>query len=275
LVDLWQLLKLPNPKSRTNEQIGLDWFPARCNNCQAEVFEYDLDGEPGNESLLRIADESAQACRYLVFKWNDGSWKVLGHIDFENEKYQMPQHTVVLSAGRTWLVIKGQGASGSGVASYYDSVFLVTPTGLIDAFSYVSEGTQYGMGSDANREFNARILSCALTNDVVTVEIEYSVTYVGGNNVLFTRKQKVAFRKHLGSRTKLYDAEHSDLSENELEAVYNIDSLTDEAFLKYNYRELSEIAAGRDVARREWLREFLKNCKNTIENVRLRQMLPQ
>ena len=275
LVELWELLKLPNPTSGSNDQIGADWFPAGCNNCEAEVFEYDLDGEPGNEALLRIADESSRACRYLVFKWNDGSWRVLGHVDFENEKYRMPQHTVVLSEGKTWLVIKGQSASGSGVASYYDSVFLVSPKGLIDAFSYVSEGSQYGIASDANREFNARILSCAVANNVVTVEIEYSVTYVGGNDVLFSRKQKAVFRKHLGSSAELYDAERSDLSENELEAVYNIDSLSDEAFLKYNYKELTQIATGRDLRKKEWLNQFLKSRENTIEHRRLSQMLAQ
>lgn len=271
LIELWQLLKIPNPISG----LGGQWFPARCEACEAEVFEYDLDAQPGNEALLRIADQTSRACRYLVFKWANNSWIVFGHIDFENEKYRMPQHTVVLSGGKTWLVIKGQGASGSGVASYYDRVFLVTPEALIDAFSYVSEGSQYGMTSDANREFNARILSCALANDVITVEIEYSVTYVGGANALFTRKQKAAFSKRLGSQTQLYDAEHSDLSQNELETVYNVDSLSYEGFLKYNYRELSQIVAGDNAPNKEWLREFLENRENTVEGRRLNRLLAQ
>ena len=55
--------------------------------------------------------------------------------------------------------------------------------------------------------------------------------------------------------------------------VFDIDSMTEEDFLKYNYQELADIATGRNAVKKDWLREFLKTCESTIEARRLSQLL--
>ena len=273
LTKLWQALRI-NPNTFQDQDVNGPYFPRSCDNCSAESFEYDLDGEPGAEVLLKIARPWDPAARYLIFKYASNAWKLLGHIDASG-KYRMPQHAVILSGGLTWLAIRSQGASGTGVASYFDSVYLVTPRGLLAAFNYMADGSQYGGPNSANREFNGRILDCSLRNNVVTVEMEYSVTYVGSKNILFRKKQKAVFYTGLGNKSERFDQTRSDLSKEELDAVYNIDTLSDEAFLQYNYKELSEIATGSNSTRKPWLRQFLLSCANTAEHRRLSRMLSQ
>ena len=277
LTRLWEALGLYSDHSIEQETNGIDFF-ANCESCQAEDFEYSLDGEPGNEVLLRIGRVEAVA-RYLIFHWQADGWKLVGHIDALG-KYRSPQHTIILSGGLTWLTIQSQGATGSGVASYVDRVFLVKGGRLVEAFSYIADGSQSGIQNETDREFNANIRSCTLAHDVVTAEIDYSVKYAvrnilnpGENIVLFVRHQRATFIKRLRSHQRQFDPQRSSLSEKELNAVYDIDSLSDEDFLKYNYHELAQIAAGPDLAKKEWLHQFLKTCENTIEHRRLSKVL--
>ena len=210
--------------------------------------------------------------RYLIFKYVGDNWRLLGYIDAWS-KYRSSQHKIIVSRGFTWLAIENQGASGSGVASYFDEVYLVTPKRVIKAFSYMSEGSQYGGPNSTNREFSGRVLDCSISNSVVTAEIEYSVTYVSRDLILFTKKQKAVFSKGVGDQRERFDGARSNLSNEELEAVYNIDTLSDEDFLKYNYEELSQIALSGDVERREWLVQFLETCENSIEHRGLKKMM--
>lgn len=221
---------------------------------------------------MRISPPFDQSCRYLVFTNSSEGWKVVGHIDAWS-KYRKPFHTIILSKGRAWLAIRNQGASGSGVASYFDIVYLVTTSKVIPAFSYVSDGSQYGGPNSANREFSGVVMDCTLTDNVVRVLIHYSVNYGGERAPLFRKTQRVIFSQRLGSQREVFDRVNSDLTQQELESVYNVDTLSNEDFLKYNYKELSEIAAGRDLSRKEWLRSFLKTCDHTIEHRRLQGLL--
>jgi hypothetical protein len=68
-------------------------------------------------------------------------------------------------------------------------------------------------------------------------------------------------------------AGNSDLSEHEIGEVYNIDSLSNEDFLKYNMQGLIKIADGKNAQRKEWLQDFLKKCKRTQEKTALKQLL--
>ena len=278
LARLWEVLGVYADHSIEQETNGIDFF-ASCGSCQAEAFEYNLDGEPGNEVLLRIGRVEAVA-RYLIFRWQADGWKLIGHIDALG-KYRSPQHTIVLSGGLTWLTIQSQGATGSGVATFVDRVFLVKDGRLVEAFRYIADGSQSGTGYETAREFNASVRSCTLAGDVVTAEIDYSVMYSvadfrnpADNVVLFAKHQRATITKRLRSHEQ-FDRKRSSLSERELDAVYNIDSLSDEDFLKYNYKDLTQIAAGRDLTRKEWLTQFLKTCENTMEHRRLSQMLAQ
>jgi hypothetical protein len=280
LTKLWQALSI-DPRKFEDEDINSDYFPANCQTCKADTFEYDLDGQPGSEVLLRVAREFDPACRFLIFKYAGDKWKLLGHIDASG-KYRMPQHTIILSGGLTWLAIQSQGASGSGVASYFDRLFLVRPTGITKGIAFTSEAYQSGYEGKPTMNVSGRIVSASLINETIAAEIEYSVEYGGADPllprkdiILFAKNQKALIVKSPRSRTQWVDRGHSDAPESELDAVYNVDSLSDDDFLKYNYQELSGIARGRNSAKKEWLRRFLGTSPNTAEHRRLSRMLAQ
>jgi hypothetical protein len=47
------------------------------------------------------------------------------------------------------------------------------------------------------------------------------------------------------------------VSEAEIEAVYNIDSLDNERFLDYNFQELRKLSNYGNAKQKEWLKQFL------------------
>jgi hypothetical protein len=144
LTKLWNALGISVQEfngMHLNQNSEYQFFPIGCANCEAETFEYDLDGQPGSEVMLRIGERSPYICRYLIFKNVNEKWKLLGHLDAEG-KYRKPQHTILINHGIPWVDIQEQGANGTGVASYVDRVYLVTPTKITRGFAYLSEGSQ-------------------------------------------------------------------------------------------------------------------------------------
>lgn len=253
---------------------------AECSSCKAETFFYDLDNEPSNEALLKVVD--GEAVRFVVFKaieWPD-KWKVLGHADVWG-KYIEPYHMILLSGGQPWLVIRGQGASGSGVALYIDYVFQIRGGRLRQVAGYSAAGIQSGAPDGATREFAARPVSLEVSNGRAIVELDLSVSYsmpaydASSVTELFGKRQRATLIKKLSSDSPVLDASRSDLSQDEFDSVYNIDSLYSEAFVQYNFVELSRIATGRDHEQKAWLREFLKTCESTGDVRKLQRMLSE
>lgn len=220
LLKLWKALDIDPNEFDGMRSNNAESFPRKCDNCEAEIWEYDLDGEPGTEALLRISEPLDQYCRYLIFKYANKEWKLLGHIDAWG-KYQSPQHTLIVNRGRTWLAVRGQGVSGSGVASYIDFVYLVTPTKVINGFSYIAEG--HHSGPESSQDFNGRVVDCKVRDGVVTVEFAYSVRYWGANSHLSTKRHRVVFSNRLGNWESRFDPAQSNIAEAEFESIYHIE----------------------------------------------------
>ncbi|MGH9427046.1 MAG: hypothetical protein ACRD2L_12180 [Terriglobia bacterium] len=285
LTKLWRQLgtKTINDSESPRPDYAEFRFLGHCENCEAELFEYDLDGDPGNEAVLKVSDEVSQVCRFLIFgsiDQREDQWRLLGHIDHDLNKYRMAQHIVFLDGGRSWLVVRGQGASGTGVASYFDRVFLVGRGGVRQVLSYMSEGHQGGFSYEPTREFFGQLVSLKVRGGVVSAEIRFTVQYWGEDRatagegmLLFAKLQTALFTGQVGTGKQVIDPNRSDLTQRELDDVYNIDSLTDEGFLQYNDAELSAIAKGRDSTRKEWLRRFLDECEGSARQRRLRHLL--
>ena len=272
LFKLWKALKIDPNEFHGMRSTNADFFPRMCHNCEAEIWKYDLDGEPGTEALLRISEPLGQYCRYLIFKYANKEWKLVGHIDAWG-KYQSPQHTLIVNRGVTWLAIRNQGANGSGVASYIDFVYLVTPRRVVEAFSYRAEGIQAANPESLGRQFSGRVVDCSLRNGVVTAELAYSVIYGGRETDLFSDQHRVVLTNRLGGWDSRFDQARSNIAEEEFESAYNIDTFSNEVLLQQNYRELSQIARGQDVEKKETLREFLKSCEDSPERRQLSHLL--
>ena len=252
---------------------------AKCSNCKAETFFYDLDDKPGDEALLKVADRSREAVRFVVFKHLDlpGNWRVLGHADIWG-KYIEPYHMILLSGGKPWLVIRGQGASGSGVALYIDYIFQVSGGRLRQIAGYPAAGHQSGARDSVTHEFTARPVSCEVKDGRSVVELDLYVVYSAYDREsntyaeFFAKRQRATLTKKLGSDYSFLDPNRSNLSQDEFDSVYSIDSLD---FVRYNFRELSEIAGGKSRGIKKWLGNYLKTCEPTVEVRKLQRMLTE
>lgn len=221
LLKLWKALKI-NPNEFNAVPHNADSFPSTCDNCEAEIWNYDLDGEPGTEALLRISEPLEQYCRYLIFKHANNEWKLLGHIDAWG-KYRSPQHTLIVNRGRTWLAIRNQGVSGSGVASYIDFVYLITPKRVVKGFSYMADGHASGGPGAFAREFSGRVVDCTVRDGIVTVELAYALTFWSGDARPSNQQHRVVLTNRIGSWNTRFDAARSDIPEAEFEAIYHIE----------------------------------------------------
>jgi hypothetical protein len=286
LTALWEKLGIETINVHEDQQLDpRKWrFLTECFACEAQEFHHELDGEPGLEVIVRVQDRNMEATRYLIFKELDepvGQWKLLGHLDETFNKYRSAQHAVVTSGGRSLLIITGQGASGTGVASYGSRIVLVKPDGLQDILRFSSDGQQVGHFDEPSRTFSATLLSCEIEGNLATVQIQFSAKYfisdpsrerVGLH--LFTKTQRAVFTRWLGNGgNQILDETRSEISERELDDVFWIDSLTNEEFLIHNYDALARIATGPGSAKKDWLGRFLKTCEPTGERKRLQELL--
>jgi hypothetical protein len=267
LTILWHRLGIPVSKDNTFGRGIIE----QCAHCEAETFAYEFDGDIGDEVLLKISDGPAEAYSYVVFKQIgvDGDrWRALGHVDAWG-KYEDSEHMLVLSGGRQWLLIKGQDASGSGVALYSERLFQVTKHGLNEVVSFPSDGFQGGWSTAPEKEFSGQLISCETVGRSIRVTVEFTVTYVGmlgksDKDVhLFSKRQRAVFEQSSTNRKPVLDLAQSQLSQHELVTIYNIDSMTATDFFHYNFDQLQKIARGKEGQRKQWLREYLKTCADS------------
>lgn len=282
--EIWKKLNISDKYIGSSHFGSENRFFTGCSGCEAETFNFELDGQPGAEVLLRVEDRLQEACRYLVFKHKDSNldennWRLLGHIDHDFGRYQMPQHYFLLSSGgRSWFIIRVQGASGSGVALYSDRLFTINNNKVVEVLGYTADGHQEGIGFDPARSFAGRIIDIKIKNNVATVRIEFTVDYstfdgTDNNISLWSKKQTAIFRSNFNSGKTVLDVKNSDLSEREIEIVYNIDILTDKDLLKYNFEELKKIALGNQARQKQWLRDFLRISKPSADKNALQRLL--
>jgi len=256
LDQLWQRLHV-----KADDGFHFRFF-SECEDCIASVQDYDLDNEPGDETLLKLADGPMESFRYLVFKrQTNDKWRLLGHVDAWG-KYKDSQSIVLASGGHSWLVIQGQSASGSGVALYENRVFSISKNGLKEIASYESDGFQSGLAYWPTKEFTSRILSCELAGNQTKLTVEFTIDYWTWNSdnkrlPLSSKRQTAVFIKSKNGKPIL-DPNESSITEHEMAHICNIDSMTDIDFLQYNYSELLNLATQGNHAQKSWLKNYLK-----------------
>jgi hypothetical protein len=270
---LWQRLGIRRDTDPPNNA-----FP-RCGNCKAQEFLYDLDGERGDEILLSIGDRLSEQYKYLLFKYTasgKNDWKLLGHVEAWG-KYKAAQHLIFISDGKPWLIVESQGASGSGVSLYFQTLYQVSKHGLKEILSYPVGGYQAGYGERPSRNFDGKIVSCEIKRGGVTVTLEFTVEYsmwsISRDVPLFSKRQTLVMSRSLNGGESVIDRKRSGVSQQELETVYNIDSMTEEDFLHFNYVQLHKIAVGKDSERKHWLRNYLNRCTHSSERRQLLKLL--
>jgi hypothetical protein len=300
LAPIWKRLRIdPGP------------FAECAGDCEARVYTHELASSAGPELILKLT-RSFNYCRYLIFarvKQNRAAkprWKFRGYIDHDFNRYEMSRHRVASTNGRNYLVIRGQEGSGSGFALYSETWYQVNASGIKPVLSYPIEGNTYPWPTGLGRAFKAHVMTKRhLARKGNEMWIRYTVTYTRLDYIkndfakLFVNEHHVHYiwdkRTHMFS----FDARRSDITENEIDAIANIETEDEprpgkkigsmtfysqseakafigggyEVFLKYNSHRLMRIAKGRDAEQRQWLKQFLDDCEDTVEKKALLQVL--
>ncbi|HYY94530.1 MAG TPA: hypothetical protein VE713_08435 [Pyrinomonadaceae bacterium] len=259
--------------------------------CGARIFRYELDGERGDEVLLKL-NRGVEFFRYLVFKRaGRGRWRLLGFVDHDFNRYEESSHRVLRAGGRNWLVIRGQEGSGSGFALYAETWYEVSAKGLRPVLYYPVKGQAYPWPEGVGRKFKARITSTR--GAAKAVRLLYTVSYERLDYMknefvkLYRNHHQVQYVWNGRRRRFVFDAPRSNITEKEIEAIAELQVEMGEGeriggseffsegdawkrggydlFLKYNLRSLLKLARGADEGQKEWLRQLLKDCADTRE----------
>ena len=254
---LWRRLGIPNDNR---------YYPDEaCSYCEPNTFQYNLDNDSAPEVVLQIKEPFAEGVKYLIFKQaRDSNPKLIGHVETWT-KYASSDPVVFVSNGRTWLIIEGTAATGSGLGAWVDTVYEVSDHRVKPLASYLARVTQTGNLGFPSKEFVAFPVSAEMEPGKFVLTLAYKVEYSGrrlGELPLFTKQQTVVLVNFLKDRSYYVDEARSDVAAVEFESVYNYDSMNEADFLRYNRNELFAIANGTEAEKKSWLKEFLDTCPN-------------
>jgi hypothetical protein len=254
--------------------------------CEADVFQHNLDDEPGLEAVLKLT--GGEACRYLIFKQNRKRWSFLGYVDHDFNKYEMSTHRVL----NKLLFVRGQQGSGTGFSLYGENVYRVGNDGVRPVLSYWFSGHTFPWPNGLGREF--KTIASHKSNQIdVTYNVKYTMLdYLNDKlNVWLTNTHRVRYVWDEQQNKYVFVAKASDLSEDEVAAIANAETDSDEStprvgnttfpakkqfigggyqiFLKSNLTLLKRIARGPNSVQKRWLREVLREADDTPEKKEL------
>ena len=227
-------------------------FFSSCNGCKAEAFTFNLDDSPENEVIVRIAN-GMEECRYLVFKEVESErveYKLIGSIDSNFGRYEMPSHHFIVCEGRSYLVIRVQTASGSGVSTFDYRLFQVDKGRLSELLEFPSDGHQAMTIFDPIRKWSTRIRSVtSLPNRSTRIEIDMMINYKvvdykGDGSIgegSWTRCERAVYLRPAGHREAHLDRRSSTVTQRQIESEFNIDSMDYNDLARYNHAQLRRI----------------------------------
>lgn len=248
-------------------------------NCEATIFTHELDGDAGEEILLKLI-KTDNVCRYVLFRGSPTAElepKLIGHVDHDFNRYQMSTHRVVNAAGKNWLVIRGQGGSGSGFSRYSETWYEVRRKSLRSVLHYPESGRASSWPRGSSREFQAEVVASPQTeerDEKPVLTIRYSVSYSMNesgekeNALLFENEHHARYVWNERKREFVFAAQLSDVAEDEIFAIAGyedpeLEISSYDVFFKYNLKSLLKIARGQDGERKNWLRQSLEDCART------------
>ena len=285
---MWSDLGLSSELDTVWDRVGALWDdePARfseCNECEAELFEVELNGEPGPESVLKIYEPYGRS-RYLIFsaETSERRWRLLGHADHDFARYYTPEHSVETLGGRPYLVLRVQGISGTGVSQAFDRWYEVGDR-VTEVLSLPAKGHQCADGLSLCREWESRVIGRETEGGKDTVRVLFRIAYSGSRflidgageeavDILETESTVYYSRASAGSPF-VVDLDRSEMSQRDLRMVFNIDALGDEDFLRIHRRDLERVIPGSGDETKAWLRRFLHRCADVPERVALLRLV--
>ncbi|MBI4465066.1 MAG: hypothetical protein HY647_10210 [Acidobacteria bacterium] len=206
-------------------------------------------------------------------------WHFVGYYQ-PNVKYFRPEHRIVLFAGKPYLAVTGQAASGSGLSTEYEDWMDMTLSDFQPVFSYISKGHLSAFPS--RRRFSREVWgsASALKEDpfesiTVSYHIDFSIEADNGAMLRVGSREDTAIFTRTGSDKFMLDEKLSTATTEQVIELYeDLDSrISNEDFLRYIFPSLTRIALGPDTDERAWLEQFLTQCPDTTEKRQLIEML--
>ncbi len=276
LREVWRLLKVEIPQET----------PVRCSGCVAETFDLATADESQRKTVaLKISFEASYYYRYLIFRKKDSDrnkddWKFLGAVESPLQRYGSPKHRIEIGDGRTWFVVRELWGRGSGMIAYGDVWYEIKEGKVERVAAYPVEGHNIPCQGLLGRSYKTVLLRHDLDSGIYTIPVQFIVSYnisdcdKGKDSPpLFSRSQKANFVWDSAQEKFILDKSRSDVTELEIDTVYNNEGLTYEKFVEYNFDDLLEIARGKDVKKKEWLKQFLRELKESRFKTALQQAL--
>ena len=162
------------------------------------------------------------------------------------------------------MLTQGQGASGSGVSLFVNRIFLVSPHGIREILSFPADGHQSGAPDGPDRDFTGQLVSYSLQAGRIELTLRFHVRYtVASVELGFSKTQTAVYSGSINNLALQPDK--STISEREIEHIYNIDSMTEMDFLKYNYSELLNLTSQGNQKQKGWLKDYLQTFRNSDE----------
>jgi hypothetical protein len=196
-----------------------------------------------------------------------GSWRFAGAFA-PDVKYFEPRHGLIRFGDKPFLLVTGQGYSGSGLSTELQSWLDLSRSGMEPVFQFTSAGHLSLNGVGVSRDVTGTLISLETGPERITIvravrftayeeDGEISLGSVRGTSV-YTRRPDGNFQ---------FESAGSSMTKKEVDELYeDFDSgLSNEAFLRYDFDNLKKLAAGKEGPERRWLRKFLAKCGDVPE----------
>jgi hypothetical protein len=266
---MWNALGVKN-----TEMLGCGSLIWRDDPCSTETITVN-----NPDQVIVILQPSGGGDLYTRFQKNpNGDWHLTGSFEVFGRNHPN-RHEIFRFGRKPFLKIGGvQGISGSGVDSEVEDWFDLTLPSFEPVFSATMRGhlQRYGIGPSSQ-------LNTYVSPSVVNGREEIQVTAYVQYSVM--EEQDLGFGDYTGiyerapGQTKFSfksaKGQGGAMSQTDFELVSTItdDGPSPEKLLVYALDGLKRVASGKDAETKDWLRDVLSRCKDTLEKRMLLELL--
>lgn len=236
------------------------------------LFHLALDELPGDETVLRLFNDGL--CRYLVFKpvvlRQRKSWKFLGVIE-SYQRWKPSRHRLVNTATQRWLAITYLAGHGSGYGLNHEDWYAINSSGIKKVLSYPTNRFTMGWQLMPEMASDSTVLKVSEEEGVATISMRFSVNYSTYDEkrnsskeiLLWQTNQLVTYQQSPGSKRFLFDRAHSQITQREMNVIYDGEGTSNDEVVRYNYPQLVRLSNSKRKAVKEWLKGFLTVCSDS------------
>ena len=266
---LWEFLSIgPEMDLLNNPSLKRDEEPefASCPSCETELRLIDLDGDRDNDAVLGIASLGGFGdYRLLAFERVKGGWRFAGYTDHDINKYYSPRLRTTRLGGETFLVLKCQGGSGTGLRISFERWYTLYEGEFRELISFPDESFTSQMSGELVQDSKARVVGYSVKNGVGRFAVRFSnrfsahaeCTSGGWRDIdLFTaRKNAVYVEQPSGSYA--LDPAASEISEDEIYEAHTPWGLSPAQFRRFYRGEMRSVQKRSSSCAKYWLNSWL------------------